>query len=177
MRAHENIYHVDSSIRLFQLLKPRFTNSHLYILGKGSLTKKLEAYVKEKEISECVTFLGHLDEKKICSLMSGCHFYLSSSEIDGSSVSLLQAMAMGLIPIVSKIPANFEWVENSITGFLINTTELEREVSNLVNHINLNDLNQISLNAHNKIVSNANWNENSQKLIGFIKNLQTTSNF
>jgi glycosyltransferase involved in cell wall biosynthesis len=42
--------------------------------------------------------------------------YVSASHCDGSSVSLLEAMACGLPAFVSDIPGNREWVEDGVAG-------------------------------------------------------------
>jgi glycosyltransferase involved in cell wall biosynthesis len=44
--------------------------------------------------------------------------YLSASHSDGSSVSLMEALACGLPAAVSDIPANQEWVKPGEQGWL-----------------------------------------------------------
>ena len=44
--------------------------------------------------------------------------YLSASHSDGSSVSLMEALACGRPVLVSDIPGNREWIENSPAGWL-----------------------------------------------------------
>src|SRR5204863_3303946 len=44
--------------------------------------------------------------------------YVSASHIDGSSVTLLEAMASGLPAITSDIPGNAEWVEPGTSGVM-----------------------------------------------------------
>ena len=44
--------------------------------------------------------------------------YISPSHVDGSSVSLMEALACGLPALVSDIPANKEWVSEGINGWL-----------------------------------------------------------
>ena len=44
--------------------------------------------------------------------------YISASLSDGTANSLLEAMAAGLFPIVSDIPANREWIADGENGML-----------------------------------------------------------
>jgi glycosyltransferase involved in cell wall biosynthesis len=44
--------------------------------------------------------------------------YISPSHVDGSSVSLMEALACGLPALVSDIPANQEWVSEGVNGWL-----------------------------------------------------------
>jgi glycosyltransferase involved in cell wall biosynthesis len=43
---------------------------------------------------------------------------------DGTSVSLLEAMAAGCVPVLSDLPANREWVVDGLNGFLV--SDLDR---------------------------------------------------
>ena len=53
------------------------------------------------------------------SFLSEADIYVSTSLHDGTSVSLLEAMAAGVFPIVTDIPANREWITDGENGFLI----------------------------------------------------------
>jgi glycosyltransferase involved in cell wall biosynthesis len=44
--------------------------------------------------------------------------YLSASHSDGTSISLLEAMACGRPALVSDIPGNREWVQSGVNGWL-----------------------------------------------------------
>jgi glycosyltransferase involved in cell wall biosynthesis len=46
--------------------------------------------------------------------------YINSSSFEGLSNSLLEAMSMGVVPIVSNIPGNIEVVQNDINGLVFN---------------------------------------------------------
>ena len=46
-------------------------------------------------------------------------FYISMTESDGASLSLMEAMAVGAIPVVSDIEPNREWVKNGVNGVLV----------------------------------------------------------
>jgi glycosyltransferase involved in cell wall biosynthesis len=48
-----------------------------------------------------------------------CALFVSVPESDGTSVSLLEAMAAGCLPILSDLPANREWVEDGRNGLLV----------------------------------------------------------
>ena len=49
--------------------------------------------------------------------MSRAKVYVSTSLADGTSISLLEAMAAGLIPVVSDIDANRPWITHGEDGF------------------------------------------------------------
>ena len=56
-------------------------------------------------------FVGRLAPAALAALLGRAEIYLSASRSDSTSVSLLEAMACGAVPVVSDIDGNREWVE------------------------------------------------------------------
>ena len=50
--------------------------------------------------------------------MGRAHVYVSLAESDGTSLGLLEALALGAVPVLSDIPANRPWVRDGETGVL-----------------------------------------------------------
>jgi glycosyltransferase involved in cell wall biosynthesis len=53
---------------------------------------------------------------------------VSIPNTDGTSISLLEAMAYACIPFVSNLPANKEWVKDGENGFVVDAGELEKSL-------------------------------------------------
>jgi glycosyltransferase involved in cell wall biosynthesis len=70
--------------------------------------------------------MGKVPHDEMPDLLSRTDIYVSTSLSDGTSVSLLEAMACGAFPVVTDIPANREWIEDGNNGLLVPT---EDEVS------------------------------------------------
>jgi glycosyltransferase involved in cell wall biosynthesis len=66
-----------------------------------------------------VQFLGWVKHEEMPKLLSQANIYISTSLDDGTSVSLLEAMASGAFPIVTDIPSNREWISDGENGFLV----------------------------------------------------------
>jgi glycosyltransferase involved in cell wall biosynthesis len=75
--------------------------------------------VKNFNLGTSVRFLGQVPHKEMPNLLAQTDIYVSTSLFDGTSVSLLEAMASGAFPIVTDIPANREWIIDGENGFLI----------------------------------------------------------
>jgi len=69
--------------------------------------------------------LGKLNVDELIVQLQSADIYVSASLSDGSSISLLEAMACGLAPIVSDIPGNREWVTESDNGWLFPPTDIK----------------------------------------------------
>jgi glycosyltransferase involved in cell wall biosynthesis len=121
LRAHEPQYRVVDIIDAFANV--RIPNTHLLIGHTGSLTGKLREQVDARGIPDRTHFLGSVPETDLAALLRAVDLYVSASSVDGTSVTLLQAMACGTPVIVSDIPGNQAWVDNGITGFLFRTAD------------------------------------------------------
>ena len=115
-RNHESIYRVGDIIRGFASSVAPKTGSLLIIAGSGSETEKLHKLAVDLKVQENIRFLGALSQSELKTLLSSSDVYLSSSETDGTSISLLEAMASGLCVVVSDIPGNRQWVTDE-TGW------------------------------------------------------------
>lgn len=51
--------------------------------------------------------------------------YLNLSDYEGTSISMLEAMANGVIPIVTNVSGVDLFVKNEINGFVINKRDIE----------------------------------------------------
>jgi glycosyltransferase involved in cell wall biosynthesis len=88
------------------------------ILGEGSQKSRLIKFARDLKVDEYVEFKGELFRKDLIDCHKDSDIYISASLSDSTSVSLLEAMAFGLIPIVTDIPGNREWIEDRENGFL-----------------------------------------------------------
>lgn len=168
-RSHEQIYRIDTVLTLFEKFYRKNSENILYLLGDGSLNKEILKLVSESQFATNVKFLGRVTEDRYHQLLLDSDFYLSASEVDGSSVSLLQAMGLGVIPIVSDIPANDQWVRRCNTGFIFDRTDLATVVEQVWAKLKSGGLPELSTNARTLILRDACWEKNFQNLIGFLK--------
>jgi len=124
LRAHEPIYRVADIIRAFADVPRRddvhedFPDPYLIIGHTGSLTPELKALVRELEIERRTRFIGTVPEAELVPILGRASCYVTASEVDGTSVTLLQAMACGTPVIASDTPGNRGWVVEGETGHL-----------------------------------------------------------
>ncbi|CAM5677013.1 Mannosyl transferase OS=Lysinibacillus sphaericus OX=1421 GN=LS41612_05020 PE=4 SV=1 [Lysinibacillus sphaericus] len=71
---------------------------HLQFIGDGSLRLSLENYVKDKGLSERVTFLGN--QLDVTTLLAESQIFVLLSDWEGLPISIIEAMRAGL-PIIA----------------------------------------------------------------------------
>lgn len=74
----------------------------LHVIGDGDLLPELR---RRHARDTAIRFHGALPHSKIAAIASSCRYYISFSDREGLSLSLLEAMDGGLIPLVTDIPS------------------------------------------------------------------------
>lgn len=120
-RAHNPLYRIDLILVAFS----KFSNTEigqdwkLIIAGEGEQTQQLKNLADELGVSEKVVFVGWLTKEQNSTYYQKARLFISIPESDATSISLLEAMASGCIPIVSDLPANAEWITNGYNGIVV----------------------------------------------------------
>jgi glycosyltransferase involved in cell wall biosynthesis len=118
-RRLEHIYDVMTLIKAVpEVIKQVQKLVKFTIVGEGSEKSRLIQLTRNLKVEEYVEFKGELSGKDLMDCYKDSDIYISTSLSDSTSVSLLEAMALGLIPIVTDIPGNREWIEDKKNGFL-----------------------------------------------------------
>jgi glycosyltransferase involved in cell wall biosynthesis len=117
-RGLEPIYAPQRVIALFAAIAARLPQARLVVANDGSLRGELEAQAASLGLAERVRFTGRLD-----AATQACHYaramwYISLPQSDAVSVSVLEAMAHGCVPLLSDLPANRELVTHGETGWI-----------------------------------------------------------
>lgn len=119
IRNHEPVYNVESLIYAIPFVIKKETKARFIIGGSGSLSERLKRMVKELGVKEYVYFTGRIPYEDVPKWLVATDIYVSTSLSDGSSASLMEAMACGLPVVVTDIPANHEWVTHGQNGYII----------------------------------------------------------
>lgn len=124
-RAWEPIYGVDIIARAFVIAARQRPELRLIMLGNGSQASHLRQIFLQGKVADRVLFPGQISQRDLPRYYHTADLYVSASHSDGTSISLLEAMACGLAVVVSDIPGNREWVEHGVQGWLFPDGEAE----------------------------------------------------
>jgi glycosyltransferase involved in cell wall biosynthesis len=117
-RGWEPIYGVDVIAQAFALAARQRPELNLIMLGNGSQAARLRQIFLQAKVEDRVLFPGQVAHDDLPRYYSMADLYLSASHSDGTSISLLEAMACGRPVLVSDIPGNREWVQPGVNGWL-----------------------------------------------------------
>jgi glycosyltransferase involved in cell wall biosynthesis len=117
-RSWEPRYGVDVLAKAFVKVAQQHEDVSLLLLGGGSQAQTIRQILMSGGVFERVQFGGQISQTDLPRWIHMADIYISPSHVDGSSVSLMEALACGLPALVSDIPANKEWVSEGINGWL-----------------------------------------------------------
>lgn len=120
-RAFNAVYDNATIVRAFATLTEAVPDASLEFLSTGPLlpeTQLLAGQLLPPHRRDSIRFAGGASDDRLLSALQDAAYYISASLSDGASASLMEAMACGLFPIVSDIPANREWIAHGRTGLM-----------------------------------------------------------
>lgn len=164
VRSWEPLYGVDLVVKSFSQAVKTEPRLRLILLGSGSMEDEIKGLVGKNGLQELVHVRGKVDLDDLPDYYRAADLYISASHSDGSSVSLLEAMACGIPALVSNIPGNREWITNDEAGWLFKDGNKKSLTENILAVSNRKDLENIGKNGRFLASRRADWNRNSQMI-------------
>jgi L-malate glycosyltransferase len=165
-RSWEPNYGVDVLARAFVKVAQQKPEVSLLLLGGGSQGAALRQIFERGGVAERVTFGGYVNNRELPRYYQMADLYISPSHVDGSSVSLMEALACGLPCLVSDIPANKEWVFDGFNGWLFPDGNVDALAGKILAAIETRrSLPKIGKNSRRIAEERADWQKNFQKLL------------
>ncbi|MBN1537175.1 MAG: glycosyltransferase family 4 protein [Anaerolineales bacterium] len=169
-RSWEPIYGVDILAQAFVFAARQQASLQLVMLGNGSMKNQLMEIFREAGMLERVSFPGQIGQADLPSYYLHADIYACASHSDGTSISLLEALASGCPVIVSDIPGNREWVTPGVHGWLFpdgNARAMGQVIINAVE--NRQQFKEISYATRLLAEQRADWNKNFHQLFNVYK--------
>lgn len=173
-RWHRPIYNVECLIQAIPHVVKEIPTARFLILGKGSLTETLRNNAAKMGVGPYVEFLGEVPFGEMPKYLMMADIYVSTSLSDGTSASLIEAMACKLPVIVTDTPGNREWITNGSTGLLFPVKDSRALAERIVRLSRDEDLrNALAEKAYQTISEKADWQKNSRLLDSLMSSVVT----
>lgn len=127
-------------------------DASLDIAGDGPERPKLAAQAAALGVSGNVRFLGQQKRQAVVDLLQQAHLYVSTTITDGLPLSHFEAMASGVVPIVSDIVHNRIWIEDGVNGFLFPLGDPDALAAKIVRAWNDRELRARAVRANRALV-------------------------
>jgi glycosyltransferase involved in cell wall biosynthesis len=166
-RKLEAVYNIETIIAAFPKVLKREPSAMLTIAGTGDRKGSLSAMAARTTPAKTVHFAGHVAHDDMPDVLRRHDIYVSPTLSDTTSVSLLEAMACGLFPVVSDLPANHEWIEHGKNGYLIPGRDAGRLAEAVIEAWQNGGLRRAAAETNARIIAErADWRRNMAALSG-----------
>lgn len=118
-RSFEPIYGTEVFLEAAKEVIARAPQARILMLGGGSLQPKVDAFIEQHHLEHAIRPVGRISHDLLPAYFNEADLYVSSSYSDGTSISLLEAMACRLPVVVTDLPSNREWVTPGVNGWLV----------------------------------------------------------
>lgn len=118
-RSLRSDYNLNILLQAVYLLRRHGLQFTLTIAGDGPQRQELVSLAERLGLIDRVSFVGFVANDALPATLAQHDIYVALSPTDGVSASLLEAMAVGLFPIVPDHPANRLWVQHEGNGSLL----------------------------------------------------------
>jgi glycosyltransferase involved in cell wall biosynthesis len=175
-RSWEPIYGVDVIANAFVQAARQRPELRLVMLGNGSMASTLRQIFLRGNVAERVAFPGQVSHTNLPRYYRSADLYLSASHSDGTSISLLEAMACGCPALVSDIPGNREWVTPGENGWLFSDGDPHALAQAILKAADEREkLVEMGRSARQITETRANWQINFQILLNAYDTLVSTT--
>jgi glycosyltransferase involved in cell wall biosynthesis len=164
-RTMEKLYGVDVVVRAFVKAAREAPDIRLLLFGRGSQEPFIRQLLAEARIQDKVHFGGYAGLETLPDIYRSADFYVSASHSDGSSVSLMEALACGKPVLVSDIPSNREWVRPGSEGWLFHDGDSDQLAEQMKEAAGIKNIEHNSRNARQRAEECADWKKNFQVLL------------
>lgn len=118
-RLHKPLYRIDAILKGWAEVESsgQFDDWNLVVAASGGETDNLKRLAASLGLKR-VEFAGFVDSAALGKLYADSRVFVSVPRSDATSISLLEAMGHGCLPLLSNLPANGEWVIDGLNGMI-----------------------------------------------------------
>ena len=165
-RTWESIYGVDVLAKAFVKVASVNPDVNLILLGGGSQGAHIRRILMNGGVMDRVHFGGQVGQRDLPRWYHMADIYISPSHVDGTSVTLLEALASGLPCLVSDIAGNKDWIEEGVNGWTFRDGDVDDLAEKILSAIKSRRLFKKIGNAARKMAEEkADWKKNFGKLL------------
>lgn len=123
------------------------------LAGDGKYTEKIRKFIYSRCLEEKVKLLGKLDRSDIPAFWGRQDICVNIADHEGRSLSIMEAMANGAVPVVTATSGVREDINDSINGFVVDLGDYEA-MAGKIHHLCHNRylLNHMGSKAHEVIM-------------------------
>lgn len=151
VRSFHSTYNPEMALRVLELLKDSYPDAELCMVGpdKDGSLERCRKLAVSKQLN--VLFTGKLSKEEWIRLSEGYDIFLNTASIDNTPVSVMEAMALGLIVVTTNAGGTPHLVSAGEDALMVNTLDADGMAASVMRLLSDNfPAGQLSLSARKK---------------------------
>lgn len=129
---------LDRAIRLFSVIRMTYPTARFWIIGPdGGALHSLQGLCELLGLKDAVLFMGSGTHDDIRHFARGASFYLQTSRFEGMAMAVVEAMQMGLVPVVTPVGEIGAYCRSRHNAVLVDTDQ--QAVNDVLELLDSND--------------------------------------
>lgn len=155
------VYGVEYFLQALPHVFSQIPDARALLVGSGPLESMLRSLADRLGVSDKIRFLGAVPNDHLPRYLNAADLYVSSSLSDGTSLSLLEALACALPVVVTDVGANLEWIDHAVNGLVVPRKDVDALAHSIVSLL-LDEELCTAMRTRNltKARERADWNKN-----------------
>jgi glycosyltransferase involved in cell wall biosynthesis len=117
LAAQKNLHR---ALELFRLVRTMRADARFTIVGPdGGQLEELRQWADGAGMAEAVSFTGPMPFDDIRAIVPGHAFYLQTSDYEGMAMSVVEAMQLGLVPVVTPVGETSRYCRHGHNALLV----------------------------------------------------------
>lgn len=176
-RNFEKIYGLNYMIEAAPQIIKEVPDARFIFCGDGEEKQNIEEMIETLGVSNHVYLAGLVEHGMLPVYLNSAAVYVSPSLSDGTSVSLLEAMACAKAVVVTDIPANLELVKDGYNGLTAPVKNSKFLAEKIIVLLKNNDLMRTMGERNRALVEKSfNWDKNFEIIEKIYEKLALTEN-
>lgn len=129
---------LDRAIRLFAEVRRRYPKARFWVVGPdGGALQATQALCVSLGLKNAVIFLGAATHDEIVGYARQASFYLQTSHFEGMAMSVVEAMQLGLVPVVTPVGEIANYCQDGVNAVIVGSDQ--KAVEATLHQLNNND--------------------------------------
>lgn len=165
----------DLMMKLIETLEEMHVNYVFDVAGTGDMQNELNRFILENNLSNRVRCIGRIKRELIPSFWKSHDIYVNIADYEGHSISQMEAMGNGAIPVTTSVSGTKEDIIHKENGFLVPIGDYT-QMAEYIKYIDQNRqiLPEMSKLAHETMYPKSIKNKHIQFWINIIRSLEWT---
>lgn len=103
----------------------------LNVAGMGNYSETLHHNIKKEGLCDCIKIAGYIERKEISDFWKNQDIMISCSEWEGHSISQVEAMASGAVPVITDVSGARDDVIDGYNGFVVSVGDTDSLVEKI----------------------------------------------